>query len=60
MMSIDLFFSGFLIFSLLIFSGFIADHLYGGFCNEDKSMEQTLPPIDVVGIVADVLRSFRS
>ena len=31
-----------------------------GFCNENKSMEQTLPPIDVVGIVADVLRSFRS
>ena len=30
-MSIDLFFSGFLIFSLLIFSGFIADHLYGVF-----------------------------
>ena len=29
--SIDLFFSGFLIFSLLIFSGFIADHLYGVF-----------------------------
>ena len=31
-----------------------------GFCNENKSMEQTLPPIDVVGIVADVLRSFLS
>ena len=30
-MSIDLFFSGILIFSLLIFSGFIADHLYGVF-----------------------------
>ena len=30
-MGIDLFFSGFLIFSLLIFSGFIADHLYGVF-----------------------------
>ena len=30
------------------------------FCNENKSMEQTLPPIDVVGIVAGVLRSFRS
>jgi len=30
-MSIDLFFSGFFIFSLLIFSGFIADHLYGVF-----------------------------
>ena len=30
-MSIDLFFSGFLIFSLLIFSGFIAHHLYGVF-----------------------------
>jgi len=30
-MSIDIFFSGFLIFSLLIFSGFIADHLYGVF-----------------------------
>ena len=30
-MSFDLFFSGFLIFSLLIFSGFIADHLYGVF-----------------------------
>ena len=30
-MSIDLFFSLFLIFSLLIFSGFIADHLYGVF-----------------------------
>ena len=27
-MSIDLFFSGFVIFSLLNFSGFIADHLY--------------------------------
>ena len=31
-----------------------------GFCNENKSMEQTLPPIDVVGIVAGVLRSFHS
>ncbi|MCH2296977.1 MAG: hypothetical protein MK441_03595 [SAR324 cluster bacterium] len=30
-MSIDLFFLGSLIFSLLIFSGFIADHLYGVF-----------------------------
>ncbi len=30
-MSIDLFFSGFLIFSLLIFSGFIAEHFYGVF-----------------------------
>ena len=30
-MSIDLFFSGFFIFSLLIFSGFIADHLYAVF-----------------------------
>ncbi len=30
-MSFDLFFLGFLIFSLLIFSGFIADHPYGVF-----------------------------
>ena len=30
-MSTDLFFSGFLIFSLLIFAGFITDHLYGVF-----------------------------
>ena len=30
-MSIDLFYSGFLIFFSLIFSGFIADHLYGVF-----------------------------
>ena len=30
-MSIDLFFSGFVIFSLLIITGFIADHLYGVF-----------------------------
>ena len=30
-MSIDLFFSGILIFSLLIITGFIADHLYGIF-----------------------------
>ncbi len=30
-MSIDIFFSGILIFSLLIITGFIADHLYGVF-----------------------------
>ena len=57
-MSTDLFFSGFLIFFPVDFFRFHCRPSLWGICNENKSMEQTLPPIDVVGVVADVLRSF--
>ena len=41
-MSIDLSFSGLLIFSLLIFSGFIADHLYGVFAMKTNQWNRRL------------------
>ena len=50
-MSIDLFFSGFLIFSLLIFSGFIADRLYGVFTMQAKQWNRRFLQSMLLGLL---------
>ena len=50
-MSIDLFFSGFLIFSLLIFSGFIAVHLYGVFAMKTNQWNRSFVQSMLLGLL---------
>ena len=50
-MSIDLLFSGFLIFSLLIFSGFIAEHLYGIFAMKTNQWNRRLLKSMLLGLL---------
>ena len=50
-MGIYLFFSGFLIFSLLIFSGFIADHPYGIFAMKTNQWNSRLLQSMLLGLL---------
>ena len=58
MMSIDLFFSGFLIFSLLIFSDFIADHLYGVFAMKTNQWNRRFLQSKLLGLLLMFLGLF--
>ena len=57
-MSIDLFFSGFLIFSLLIFSGFIAHHLYGVFAMKTNQWNSRFLQSMLLGLLLMLFRLF--
>ena len=57
-MSINLFFSGFLIFSLLIISGFITDHLYGVFAMKTNQWNRRFLQSMLLGLLLMIFGLF--